>query len=445
MSDKQKTISKEITLTGVGLFTGNKVTVVLKSAKVNSGIRFVRTDLPGSPVINAVFENVLVGERLPRCTSVGIADAAIHTVEHLMSVLCGLEIDNLIIEINGNEIPALGGSGIEYLKAIKKAGIVEQDEQRQYFNIKEPIWVESEDSSICIIPAPDYKISYTLDYNHSALRSQFFSVDVTPDIFENEVAGCRTFCLEEESKELQKIDLGKGATYENTLVIGSNGIINNTAHFDNEFARHKVMDFIGDLYLLGVPIRGHVIAIKSGHTLNIELLKKINEQKKKYSQGPAVTDMRESFDGATTLTIEDIMKILPHRYPFLLVDRVTELEQGKRVVAIKNVTANESFFQGHFPTRPIMPGVLIVEAMAQVGGLAVLTSERNKGKIALFLGADKVKFRKVVSPGDQLVFVAEVLRNKTRSAQMRGKVTVNGAVVAEAELLFSYADADYLK
>ena len=442
MAEKQKTIQKEVSLQGAGLHTGHHVNVCLKPAGPNCGIQFVRVDLPGKPVIKADIANVLFSGGLPRCTSIGNGQSTIHTAEHLMSVLCGLGVDNLIVEINGNEVPGLDGSAIDFLKAIKEVGLIEQEAQRECFAIREPIWVERNGSAIVIVPAVNFEISYVLDYNHPILRSQFFSVNLSPDTFEKEVAPCRTFCLENEAEELRKKGLGKGANYTNTLVVSRNGIKENKVRFENEFARHKVLDFIGDIYLLGVPIKGRVLAVKSGHTLNLELLEKIAAQKKKYE--PAKTKAEYDFSQARELDINAIMKILPHRYPFLLVDRVVELEQGKRCVGIKNVTMNDGFFQGHFPARPVMPGVLMIEAMAQAGGVAVLTDKQHEGQLAFFLSADNVKFRKVVSPGDQLFFEVEVVKNKTRIAQIHAEAKVNGEVVAEGDMTFSFINGDYL-
>ena len=440
--EKQKTIQKEFSIVGIGLHTGNPVNVYFKPADPNCGIIFIRIDLPARPVIKVCPENILMNSSMPRCSSIGKDDFAIYTVEHLMSVLAGAGIDNLIVEIDSNELPGLDGSGIGFWNAFKTAGILEQDSPKQYFDIKEPIGVGDNGSSIFIVPAQDFRISYTLDYNHPLLRSQFFSAKIDTDTFGKEIAPCRTFCLEQEAEELRKIGLGKGASYENTLVVGREGIKENQVRFKDEFARHKVLDFIGDIYLLGIPIRGHVFAVKSGHTLNMALLKKIYQQKMKYET--KVTFSNYNFFDKKEIDIQGIMKILPHRYPFLLVDRVVELEKGKRAVGIKNVTANDSFFQGHFPTRPVMPGVLMIEAMAQTAGVAVLTNEEHHGKVAFFMAVDKVKFRKVVVPGDQLILDVRVVRDRARTAQIRAEAKVDGEIVAEADMMFSFTDASYL-
>ena len=439
----QRTIKKEFEISGIGLHTGNQVRVVFKPAAENSGISFIRTDIPGHPVFKADLDNVLIDKKIPRCTSVGDgAGVAIHTVEHLMSVLCGVGIDNLTLEISGDELPGLDGSGVDFLKAIKAAGIVDQDADRNYFDIKEPIALELNGASIFVTPANEFKVSYTLDYNHPVLKSQYFSRIVDQNTFEKEIAPCRTFCLYEEAQSLKKMGLGKGANYENTLVVDEHGVKENRLRFPDEFARHKVLDLMGDLYLLGMPIRGHVYAIKSGHTLNLALLKKIHQQKQKY-QNRAYAPVYPPV-GQREIDIKGIMNILPHRFPFLLVDRVIELERGKRAVGIKNVTINDNFFQGHFPSRPVMPGVLMIEAMAQTAGVTVLTNEEHHGKVAFFMAVDNVKFRRVVVPGDQLFLEVEVIRDRAKTAQIRAVAKVQGEIAAEADMMFSFTDASYL-
>ena len=442
MSEKQKTIQKEISLNGIGLHTGNHTTVRFKPSKENSGICFIRTDLAGSPVIQVNPENVASSPSVPRCTAIGKGETAIYTIEHLMSVLCGLGIDNLTIEINGNELPGLDGSGIEFLRAIKKVGLVEQMVERSFIKIKEPIGVSSNGAAIYIVPAEEFKVSYTLNYNHPFLQTQFFSTKVDTQIFETDIAPCRTFCLEEETQQLRSNNLGKGANFENTLVVGKLGVIQNQVRFPNEFARHKVLDLIGDLFLLGKPIQGEVFAVKSGHTLNLQLLKKI------YSQTDSGQIRRfspeYSLGSEKSLDIGQIMRILPHRYPFLLVDRVVELEKGKRALGIKNVTVNDTFFEGHFPTRPIMPGVLIVEALAQVSGIVAITQESHDKQLALFMGADNVKFRKMVVPGDQLILEVEITRDRAKTAVFCGQAKVNGEVVTEADILLSFTNSSFL-
>ena len=443
MINKQKTLKKEIVIKGSGLHTGNPVTARLKPAEAGAGIIFIRVDLPGQPCIVPALENVSIDNTVPRCTSLRKNDIVIHTVEHFMAVLFGFGIDNLSIEIDSNELPGLDGSGKSFLEQIRAAGIVEQEAAREHISIREPVSVHNNGASILIVPADELKVSYALNYDHPLLQAQFFSSIVNQETFEKDIAPSRTFCLEEEASELQASGLGKGANYDNTLVVGQKGVIQNTVRFPDEFARHKVLDLIGDLYLLGKPIKGHVFAMRSGHTLNIELLKKIHRQ---YARETAPAADLSSFaaDSPAELDIQAIMKILPHRYPFLLVDRIVDMETGKRAVGLKNVTINDNFFTGHFPTRPVMPGVLMIEAMAQVGGILMMTNRKHRGKVALFMATDKVKFRKLVNPGDQLRMEVEVLRDRSRTAVLRGVATVGSEVVAEAEMTFSFLDEKFL-
>jgi len=442
MSTKQKTIAKEVSISGRSMHFGLDVTIVLKPAPENAGITFIRVDLPERTAIKVGGDTIRLDSGVPRCTTIGVGNVFVHTLEHLMSTLCGLEIDNLVIEINAKELPLMDGSSLEYVKALKKAGVVEQNAQREWIEIKEPIVVSRGDASITALPGPDYKVSYLLDYPHPFLRSQYFGFNVTPEGYEKELAPCRTFCLSEEVQELRKSGLGLGANYENTIVVGKDGVIDNKLRFPDEFTRHKVLDMVGDLYLLGKPIRGHISAIKSGHSLNLELLKKIDQQKPVTIKNAFLPDC--SLCDHTELNVEQIMKILPHRYPFLFVDRIISLEKGKRIVGIKNVTMNENFFTGHFPTRPVMPGVLMVEALAQTGGILVLTNPEHRGKVALFMAVDKVKFRKLVVPGEQLTLEVEMIRDRSRTAQMKGVAKVGNEVAAEAEFMVSFIEADFL-
>jgi len=292
------------------------------------------------------------------------------------------------------------------------------------------------------VPHDQLNVSYTLDYDHPLLRSQFFSQSIDSSSFYKELASARTFCLESEAGEIKALGLAKGANYQNTLVMSTKGPLENTLRFPDECARHKVLDIIGDLFLLGFPVKGAVYATKSGHALNRALVKKIEAQRQKYTTAsfpPAAPGAQ-----GRVFNINEIMKILPHRYPFLFVDRVIEIEPGKKGIGIKNVTINDGFFQGHFPQKPVMPGVIMIEAMAQTAGVVVLTSGAHNGKVALFMSITDVKFRKVVYPGDQLLMEVEIIRDRERTAHVKGVARVDGEVAIEADMMFSYTEAHYL-
>ncbi len=442
MTVKQRTIKKETTISGIGLHTGNEIHLTLKPAAEDFGITFVRVDLEGTPAIKVCPESISDHSELPRCTSIGVGNARVHTVEHLMSALYGLGINNLIVEIDGNELPGLDGSSKEYLEVLEKAGIEEQSKDAEFFTVRTPIGVTDGDSAIYIFPADEFKVTYALSYDHPYLRSQFFSLVVNEQTYKEDIAPCRTFCLESEANQLKELGLGKGATHQNTLVIGDDGPIDNTLRFDDECVRHKILDFIGDLYLLGMPIKGHVYATKSGHKANFDLLKKIYKQHVKSKEKGIIVGY--DYGDKPEIDIAGIMKILPHRYPFLLVDRVVEIEKGKSAVGIKNVTINDGFFQGHFPTKPVMPGVLMIEAMAQTAGVVILTNEQHHGKVAFFMAINNVKFRKVVAPGDQLLMEVNIVRDKSKTAQVHGIARVGDQIVVEADMMFSFTDASYL-
>lgn len=444
--DCQKTIRQEVSCAGVGLHTGNKTTVIFKPASVNSGVRFVRTDLPGKPGVAA---NILAAVDVPRRTTLRNGKVEVHTVEHILAALAGRGLDNLIIEINTNEVPEIDGSSLPFAQVLAQGGISEQEEAKRYSRITEPIYVSEDGICLAAFPADELRISFTIHFDHPYLRTQFASFPITADIFEKEIVGARTFCLEREVKALQAQGLGKGASFQNTVVVGDEGIVEGELRFEDEFVRHKILDLMGDLFLLGGPLKAHIIATRSGHSLNIKLIRRIKKALPALSTLPSQPPPGRQTRGAeeqlvpvrVLLDIEAIQRILPHRYPFLLVDKIIEIEENKRIVGIKNVTINEPFFPGHFPERPIMPGVFIVEALAQTAGVLMLKKPENQGKIAYLAAIDKVRLRKPVVPGDQLRLEIKVKKLRSKTGKIESQALVEGKVVAEAELIFSLVEA----
>lgn len=437
--DKQRTIAKQISISGIGLHTANKVNLTFKPAEIDSGVNFIRTDLPSRPVIKVSLDYLLPPSRSPRRTSIGTDSVEIHTIEHLMAALVGLGIDNIYIEIDNNEVPGLDGSSLDFLEVLIKAGIKEQEKVRQYYSIREPLFAEEDGAFIMVVPSPEFKVTYTISYDHPMLKAQFLELNIDAEVFKKEIAASRTFCLENEATGLQGMGLGKGANYDNTLVIGKSGVIKNKLRYEDEFIRHKILDLLGDLYVLGCPLKAHIVAVKSGHSLNLKLIHKINQQRQRHLLGGIGVDYRPG--AGEELDTQAIMKILPHRQPFLFVDKIIFLERGKRAVGIKNVTINDYFFKGHFPNKPVMPGVLVIEAMAQVGGVMMLSPEENRGKIAYFMSISNAKFRKPVVPGDQLILEIEAGRLKSRTGQVHGRALVDGKLVAEADLMFALSES----
>ena len=433
MKRKQRTLVSKVEFSGKGLFSGEEARLVLKPADEDTGLVFVRTDVSGRPQIPATGSFV---SNTSRRTTLSLGGVSIETVEHVLSALAALPVDNCVMEIDAAEVPCIGdGSSLPFIEKMNEAGIKEQQAERRGFSPTQPIIVCDGDVSLMCLPADgELIISYFLQYDHPAIGAQMYSVRAVPETLWKEVAPTRTFCLKEEADVLKKMGYGKGANYNNTLVIGKDGIIENTLRFPDEFARHKILDMIGDLALLGADIQGHVVGVRSGHTQNVLLVKKMAKELEKNEK-----DLTKEY-----LDIRAIQEVLPHRYPFLLVDRVIKLEGEKRAVGIKNVTFNEEFFQGHFPGIPIMPGVLQIEAMAQLAGVLLLRRLKNTNLMAVLLSIDGVKLRKPVVPGDQLVLEAEAVKVKTRTGQVNTKATVDGKVVAEAQIKFMLVDKDKL-
>jgi UDP-3-O-[3-hydroxymyristoyl] N-acetylglucosamine deacetylase/3-hydroxyacyl-[acyl-carrier-protein] dehydratase len=456
MSEKQRTLSKDVSLTGKGLHTGINVTITFKPAPVNHGYKFCRTDLPGKPIIDALAENVT---DTSRGTTLTQNNASVATVEHALAALHGLRIDNALIEMNGPEAPIMGGASWKFTEALKSAGFSEQKEDRNYFVVKQKIAYSDEEHGVDLIIYPDdhLSINVLIDYNSRILGNQYAILD-TIDDFETEICRSRTFVFFHELEPLFKSGLIKGGDLDNAIVIlekeveqseidriaklfnrpgistHTAGILNNTElRYPNEPARHKLLDLIGDLSLAGQPIKGKVVATKPGHYANTRMAKLIRQEIKKAQSKIEIPVYDPS--APAVYNIEEIKKRLPHRYPFLLVDKIISLSESE-IVGIKNITFNEPFFQGHFPDEPIMPGVLLVEALAQTGGLLVLSTVEEPEKYSTyFLKIDKVKFKQKVVPGDTVIFKMELTDVIRRGiVAMFGQAFVGNKLVLEGEL-----------
>ncbi|MCM8775944.1 MAG: UDP-3-O-acyl-N-acetylglucosamine deacetylase [Candidatus Omnitrophica bacterium] len=429
---KQRTLKQSVHFQGRGLHTGQWVQFHVHPAEADKGIVFSRIDMDPTLQVRATLENVATDKTRQTTLVIG-PGVLLRTIEHLMATFHGLGIDNAYVQVDGEEIPGMDGSARDFTEAILGAGLVEQEAERKYLEIHKPIFVDEGDQFLVILPCDHLWISYTLSYRHEDLTDQFLSLRILPEIFERELAPARTFCLKHEAEALLAKGFGKGASIENTLVFERNLPIDNILRFEDEACRHKITDLLGDLYLTGSFIRGHVIATRSGHALNLELVRKLV-----MANNMSNRDEPDVFP--PVLNAEDIQKIIPHRYPFLFVDRIENFEPEKRAVGYKQVSMNDYFFQGHFPGHPVMPGVLIIEAMAQVGGVIMLSSKENRNKIAYFMSLDSAKFRQPVFPGDELRMEVEVVKKRARTGQCVGRAYVGDKLVCEAEVKFAVVD-----
>jgi UDP-3-O-[3-hydroxymyristoyl] N-acetylglucosamine deacetylase/3-hydroxyacyl-[acyl-carrier-protein] dehydratase len=432
----QHTLAGPATLEGTSLHTGQKVTLTLKPAPEGHGFKFRRIDLPDQPFINADVDKV---QTVERATTLAEGSVKVHTVEHVISALTGMGVDNALIEMDANEPPIGDGSARPFVEMIRKAGIVAQPSPRRVWEIRETIHQETADGTlITIVPCKTFKISVT-NVGPDGRFTQYFSSEITPEKYEKEIAPARTFVYYEDVKPLLEKGLIKGGSLESAVVIRGDEIMSKEPmRFNNEFARHKALDIIGDLMLSGVRIHGHVIAVKPGHGPNTKMAATLKaEYQRMRSMVPAAVSIP---DGESVLDIHEVLKILPHRYPFLMVDRIVDCLGENKCTGVKNVTMNEPYFPGHFPGHPIMPGVLQLEAMAQVSSVLMLRKPENVGKIGYFMSADNVKWRRPVLPGDTLLIESEIIKIRGSIGQTRCRCLVNNEVVSEAELKFALMD-----
>jgi len=439
----QQTLNRAATFSGIGLHSGNRVNMTLLPAPANSGFIFRRTDLDGKPEVEARVENISITNR---STTLAKGNVKVHTVEHVLAALAGMGVDNAVIELDANEPPIADGSSREFTQVIKAAGLKELPEKKEFITLTEPIELRLGDTLMTVFPDENFRITCTSTDKKNRF-TQFYSTEITPKIWEKELSHARTFVFFEELEYLFKNGLIKGGSLESAIVIRDDAVLTTEPlRYPEEFVRHKIIDIIGDLALLGKPLKAHVVAVRPGHAANCELARKILEQLSRpqrvaqaLTPPPPKTAPEAAPAPAGAMDINEVMKYLPHRYPFLLVDRVLAMD-AKKITALKNVTINEPFFQGHFPGHPIMPGVLQLEAMAQVGGLLMMQNTTPGKQIAYFMSAEDVKWRKPVFPGDSLVIEVEMMKARGKICKAKGVCKVAGDVVSEAEVTFMLRD-----
>jgi UDP-3-O-[3-hydroxymyristoyl] N-acetylglucosamine deacetylase / 3-hydroxyacyl-[acyl-carrier-protein] dehydratase len=466
----QQTIGHPTSFSGIGLHSGNRVNMTFLPAPANSGIRFRRVDLADKPEIEARVENVLENNR---STTIAKGNVKVHTIEHVLAAFAGYGIDNALVELDSNEPPICDGSSRQFCKMIQEAGIVPQTERREPYRPTQPVELLMGETEMALFPDDGFKITCTSSDKHGRF-TQFFSLDLNPKSWEKELSNARTFCFFEEIEYLIKNGLIRGGSLENAVVIRDDAVLTTEPlRYAEEFVRHKMLDIIGDLSLLGRPLQGHLIAVKPSHAANCEMARLIQAQMQKpiraaqtfgpppVQAGPAKApaarasepsgqakveteksnesnggiDIAGYVNGNGSMDAVQVMQVLPHRFPFLMIDRVAKID-GNTLVAVKNVTINEQFFQGHFPGHPIMPGVMQLEAMAQAAGILMMKHAENIGQIAYFMAADNVKWRKPVVPGDTLMIEVELTKSRGKIGKAKGVCKVRGEVVSEADVTF---------
>ena len=432
----QHTVGKTASFSGTSLHTGEKVSLKLHPAPVDHGIKFKRKDLQDEPTIDARIDNLKTVER---ATTIGEGSVRVHTVEHVLAALSGMGVDNAIVEMDANEPPIGDGSAQPYVDLIRRAGVIAQEEPRKFFDVREPVHVESKTGALLILlPDEKFRISCTQAGPNNRF-AQYLSTEVTPTVFEREIAPARTFVFYEDVEPLMEKNLIKGGSLENAIVVRGEAVLSKEPlRFPDEFVRHKILDIIGDLALIGRRIRGHVVAVKPGHAVNADLARVVVREQMRRSALSVTRALPPSDGGFDT---DEVMQILPHRFPFLMVDRIISFESETKCIGIKTVTINEPFFQGHFPGHPVMPGVMQVEAMAQVASVLLFKLAKTTSRIGYFMSADGVKFRKPVFPGDTIFIHAELTKSRgERLAKAKCHCVVNDAVVSEGELMFTFLD-----
>ena len=440
MLKQQQTIKHPVTFSGTGIHTGSKVTMTWKPAPLDHGVKFVRVDLDSKPVIEPLIDNI---RDVTRWTTIGKNGTVIHTVEHVMATLAGYGIDNLIVELDGNEPPVGDGSALPYVKMVKEAGIQPQEGKREIFQPREVIHVEVGDSMAIVLPSDQLRISCTIHFGKPGLDAQFLSLSIEPETFESQISSARTFAFYDEIQYLMDKGLIKGGSLENAVLIRNESILSTAPlRFKDEFVRHKILDVLGDISLLGRPLAAHIVTIRPGHGPNAELTKALARLfEKEQPFVPMAPPLPRGAGEEYAMDTVRLLNVLPHRYPFLLVDRILKIEEDRKIIGLKNVTMNEPYFQGHFPGHPIMPGVLQVEAIAQVAGVLMLRSGENAGKVAYFMSANNVKFRRPVRPGDQLIIEVEMGKSRGKIGKAKGVCKVGDDIVSEAEVMFSIVES----